>query len=124
MTVEHRMHVKQGHFYCEAVLEHRREQPCAFCGAPAPSEAHHHPARGMGGRSIDDLKTVSVCTTCHRRCEGARVATASGYRMPIPKEEQAAAVGAAMHDFLFNATRERLDRFADALMEHRQKRGL
>ena len=119
-----RQHLKTGHFYCEAVLEHRREQGCAFCRASPPSEPQHWPPKRMGGGLIDDLKTVSVCRDCHRRCEGTRIATASGYRMPIGKEEQDAAVGAALHDFLFNATRERLDAFADALLEHRGKRGL
>lgn len=37
---------------------------CAFCGAPAPSEAHHFGPRAVGQKT-DDYRTVPACQKCH-----------------------------------------------------------
>lgn len=42
-----------------------RSLPCAWCGAAPPSEADHHPHRGMGGGKRDDLLVVPLCTVDH-----------------------------------------------------------
>lgn len=41
-----------------------RAQPCCSCGAAAPSDPHHHGARGVGQRA-DDYATVPLCRRCH-----------------------------------------------------------
>lgn len=39
--------------------------PCYRCGAPPPSQVHHHTAhRGLGQRS-DDVYAMPLCARCH-----------------------------------------------------------
>lgn len=115
---------KNGHLYSDAYLEWIRTLGCFFCQRTAPSEPHHHPARGMGNALTDDLKVVPVCRECHRRCEGIRVAVASGVKMPILKSEVTAAVNATFARFWREAPRETVSAVVTALYEWRQKRGL
>lgn len=44
-----------------------RLAPCTFCNKPAPSEPHHWPTRGAGGKDSD---TLPVCRNCHRTVDG------------------------------------------------------
>ena len=43
-----------------------RRLPCAFCGAPAPSEASHHGKRGVGLKASDH-EALPACRRCHQR---------------------------------------------------------
>lgn len=46
--------------------EHAREQPCAMCHRPPPSEAHHATfGRGLGQKADDSL-CIPLCLWCHR----------------------------------------------------------
>ena len=50
-----------------------RSLPCANCGRPPPSEAHHSTAHRQGkGTKADDLDTFPLCTKCHRDFHDAR----------------------------------------------------
>ncbi len=55
-----------------AFLAFVRSRPCMApgCASKAPSEAHHWAPRGRGnggrGVKVDDLRTVPLCTACHR----------------------------------------------------------
>lgn len=41
-----------------------RTLPCCACNAPPPSDPHHEPTRGAGGKDRD---TVPLCRSCHDR---------------------------------------------------------
>lgn len=44
--------------------------PCCRCGAPPPSQAHHHTQhRGVGQRS-SDLYAMPLCPPCHEALHG------------------------------------------------------
>lgn len=40
--------------------------PCAACGAPPPSEAHHCICGRYGTRKASDFDTIPLCAWCHR----------------------------------------------------------
>lgn len=44
-----------------------RTLPCCACGAPPPSDPHHHVTRGSG-RGLDK-HTVPLCRECHDRLD-------------------------------------------------------
>lgn len=47
-----------------------KELPCALCGAPGPSHAHHiRDGVGMSQRSSDFL-TIPLCPDCHQGPNG------------------------------------------------------
>jgi hypothetical protein len=48
-----------------------RTMPCCACGRSAPSDPHHEPPRGSGGKDGD---TVPLCRSCHilRHASGKR----------------------------------------------------
>lgn len=51
-----------------AYLAWVRDRPCAHCGNPGPSEAHHVIGISggfLGGKTGDNL-AVPLCTHCHR----------------------------------------------------------
>lgn len=48
----------------EALLERVREQPCAACGAPAPSDPSHIISRGAGGPDTA-WNVAPHCRQCH-----------------------------------------------------------
>ena len=43
-----------------------RQLPCAVCGAPAPSEAHHVIHGRYGSAKASDFDTIPLCPSCHR----------------------------------------------------------
>jgi hypothetical protein len=48
-----------------------RAVPCCACGHSAPSDPHHEPPRGSGGKDGD---TIPLCRSCHilRHASGKR----------------------------------------------------
>lgn len=60
----------------ESLLAFIRTLPCAFCGAPPPSQAAHCSPRGHGGGSRLDvwLNVLPCCHEDHGRYEGDREA--------------------------------------------------
>jgi hypothetical protein len=50
-----------------AYLQYIREQPCAFCGAAAPSDPHHWNGRGPRDEKRNDYETIPACRLCHER---------------------------------------------------------
>lgn len=42
-----------------------RSKPCAWCNAPAPSEASHHGKHGIGTKA-GDHRCIPLCSMCHR----------------------------------------------------------
>jgi hypothetical protein len=49
----------------ERYLRWIRQHTCISCGDDPPNDAHHYPARGLGGAHGDDLQTVPLCRQCH-----------------------------------------------------------
>ena len=49
----------------ETFLDYIRDQPCAVCTAPAPSDPHHLDSGVMGSKG-DDWTCVPLCRTHHR----------------------------------------------------------
>lgn len=49
--------------------------PCFSCGAPAPSQASHLKARGMGGCNSGDGWNAPQCSACHRALESEGIVT-------------------------------------------------
>lgn len=43
-----------------------RLKPCAFCFREGPSDPHHYGPGGMGTK-CSDLRTVSLCRSCHQQ---------------------------------------------------------
>lgn len=43
-----------------------KELPCAVCGAPGPSDAHHILEGRTPGRKAPDLLVVPLCKSCHQ----------------------------------------------------------
>lgn len=89
---------KSGSLNCKTWLAFVRRMGCAFCDAPAPSQAHHHPPKGRG--VTDDSKTIPVCVRCHMRCHGQLVEG----KAPLPAEEQVAAVNGVRSLFMERAS--------------------
>ncbi len=49
-----------------------REQPCAACGAPPPSDPHHHtlkPGSKAMGVKVTDAWCVPLCRRCHDKLD-------------------------------------------------------
>lgn len=58
---------KEGEARSSRYLAWLRTLPCAWCKAPAPSEASHHPPEGGGstGRKAADCYAIPLCHECH-----------------------------------------------------------
>ncbi len=50
----------------EALLERVRQQPCAACSAPPPSDPSHLISRGAGGPDTD-WNVAPHCRECHNK---------------------------------------------------------
>lgn len=64
-----------------------REQPCAFCRHPAPSEVSHHGRRGVGLKASDHLALPS-CRRCHRRHHSKHSSPHRRYDAMTPEERR------------------------------------
>jgi hypothetical protein len=89
--------LKAGIFRSETVLEWARRHSCVGCGAPAPCDPHHYPARGLGGGHRDDTKVIPLC---RRRCHDA----AQQYKPPFTREWQELAAALTFVEFMPTAT--------------------
>lgn len=49
----------------EDYLDWVRDQPCAVCPAPSPSDPHHLDSGVMGSKG-DDWTALPLCRRCHR----------------------------------------------------------
>ena len=43
-----------------------KELPCAACGKPGPSDAHHCICGRFGTNRASDFDTIPLCVECHR----------------------------------------------------------
>ncbi|HJU21446.1 MAG TPA: hypothetical protein VJ891_02965 [Casimicrobiaceae bacterium] len=93
----------------DAFVAFVRRLDCMFCGARAPSEAHHWPPRSHGRR---DDRTIPVCRGCHIACGGEVAVIGNRRVLPIPRERQDAAVLVVRSLFMERATAAEWSAFA------------
>lgn len=47
-------------------IERVKSLPCAVCGSPAPSDAHHILEGRTPGRKSPDALAIPLCKSCHQ----------------------------------------------------------
>lgn len=56
---------RKGPWRSKEYLAFVRSKRCAWCNAPAPSEASHHGKHGIGTKA-EDHRCIPLCAMCHR----------------------------------------------------------
>lgn len=80
--------LKHGELVLAGYRRWARAQSCQHCRRGPRSDPHHYPTRGHTG-VVFDLRICSLCSSCHRRAEGSKIAVAGGDRLgPIAPELQ------------------------------------
>lgn len=108
---------KEGRVVCPAILAYVRQQQCRACvedaeqrGYPRSSvrhgsEAHHWPAKGMGGARLRDDHVIPLCRRHHEEAQALR----------IPAATQDRWVRETVFDFLEECSVEALQEYFAAL---------
>lgn len=114
---------KDGHLLSRAYLDFCRSLPCFGCRAPAPSMAHHHPPKGMGGARVDDTKTFPVCAVCHQRCHAIPVVVDGKRLAPVGADSQDRARAATLRMFIERSTAEQFNKVTEDILEWKTRPG-
>lgn len=108
---------KEGRVVCQATLSYARRQRCRACVEDAElrgysaeivrpgSEAHHWPAKGMGGARLRDDHVIPLCRRHHEEAQALR----------IPASTQDRWVRETVFDFLEESSVEELQEYFAAL---------